>query len=115
METNDIRPFIPVKDLEASKLFYEALGFTSSDPTSDMTIMSNGVCTFFLCKSDDSSHENNFMFQLSVPSVENTLQTIKNVKGISVKHEPIKEERWGKVIYMWGPSGEMWHISELYH
>ena len=84
MESKDIRPFIPVKDFEASKSFYEALGFTSDDATNEMTIMSNGVCTFFLYKSDNTGHKNNFMFQLPVPSIKNTLNTIKNSEGINI-------------------------------
>lgn len=53
------------------------------------------------------------MFQLSVPNIKSALETIENVEGFEIKYKPIKEERWGKVIYMWGPSGEMWHITEL--
>jgi hypothetical protein len=25
---------------------------------------------------------------------------------------PPKREAWGKVVYMWGPSGELWHLTE---
>jgi len=113
MKTRDIRPFIPVRDLAQSKSFYEALGFKSNDSTSELTIISNDTCTFFLYPSDNVNQENNFMFQLSVPNIEDALRSIENVENSNVKYEPIKEERWGKVIYMWGPSGEMWHITEL--
>lgn len=113
MESKDIRPFIPVKNFEESKSFYEALGFSSDDVTSEMSIMSNGVCTFFLYKTDNAGSEKNFMLQLVVPSIESALSTIKSIEGFNMKYEPIKEERWGKVIYLWGPSGEMWHITEL--
>ncbi|PWK53181.1 VOC family protein [Pleionea mediterranea] len=113
MKTRDIRPFIPVKNLTLSKSFYEALGFKSNDSTSELTMISNDTCTFFLYPSDNANQENNFMFQLSVPNIEDTLRSIENVESLNIKYEPIKEERWGKVIYMWGPSGEMWHITEL--
>ena len=114
MEPKDIRPFIPVKDFEKSKSFYKALGFTSDDITNEMTIMSNGACTFFLYKIDDTGQENSLVFQLIVPCIENAFSCIKSIEGFNIKYEPIKEERWGKVIYMWGPSGEMWHITELH-
>ncbi|MDK1286297.1 hypothetical protein [Pseudoalteromonas umbrosa] len=50
MKSNDIRPFIPVKELAVSKAFYEALGFISDDANEDMSVISNGTCTFFLYK-----------------------------------------------------------------
>ncbi|MDK1286298.1 hypothetical protein [Pseudoalteromonas umbrosa] len=53
------------------------------------------------------------MFQLSVPDIQAALNSIQKVKNIDIRYEPIKEERWGKIIYLWGPSGEMWHITEL--
>jgi len=29
-----------------------------------------------------------------------------------VRADPPKREAWGKVIYLWGPSGELWHFTE---
>ena len=113
MNSMDIRPFIPAIDFEASKSFYEALGFTGDNATDEMAIMSNGSCTFFLYKHNKGELGNNIMLQLSVPNIDNALESIEKVKGFEFKYEPIKKERWGKVIYMWGPSGEMWHVTEL--
>ncbi|MGH1541992.1 MAG: lactoylglutathione lyase [Arenicella sp.] len=113
MESKDIRPFIPAIELERSRSFYQALGFTSDSATADMIIMSNGVCTFFLYQHNKGKLDNDTMFQLVVPNIETALCSIENITVFDVKYEPIKEEPWGKVIYLWGPSGEMWHITEL--
>ena len=112
MNSMDIRPFIPAIDFGASKLFYEALGFMSSDATDELTIMSNGSCSFFLYKHHKKALESDFMLQLAVPNIDDALESIEKSKSFNCKYEGIKEERWGKVIYMWGPSGEMWHITE---
>ena len=113
MNSMDIRPFIPAIDFDVSKSFYEALGFSSNNATDEMTIMSNGSCTFFLYKHNERKLENNIMLQLIVPNIDNALESIEKVKGFEFKYEPIKEERWGKIIYLWGPSDELWHVTEL--
>ncbi len=112
MNSMDIRPFIPAVDFEASKLFYQALGFTSDDATDDLTIISSGSCSFFLYKYDEEKLENNFMLQLAVPNIDDALESIKKAEGFNTRYEGITEERWGKVIYLWGPSGELWHVTE---
>lgn len=51
------------------------------------------------------------MLQLIVESIDDAY---KLVSGLSeCKHSDIKRELWGSVIYLWGPSGELWHITEL--
>ncbi|AOT08123.1 hypothetical protein S4054249_09820 [Pseudoalteromonas luteoviolacea] len=113
MNSHDIRPFIPVNNLNASKVFYEALGFESDDTNDEMIIISNDTCSFFLYQAADIEGETNLMFQLIVPDIQAALNSIQNVQNTEVKYEPIKEAHWGKIIYLWGPSGEMWHITEL--
>ncbi|KID57145.1 lactoylglutathione lyase [Pseudoalteromonas luteoviolacea] len=113
MNSLDIRPFIPVKELNVSKAFYEALGFESDDTNDEMTIISNGTCTFFLYQTVDIGTEANLMFQLILPDIQAALNSIQKVQNTDIRYEPIKEAHWGKIIYLWGPSGEMWHITEL--
>ncbi len=79
-----------------------------------MAVVSNGICTFFLYQEEYESEGSNFMFQLSVPNIEDAQITLQNVDGFNIKYEPVKVDRWGKVVYIWGPSGEMWHITELF-
>lgn len=53
------------------------------------------------------------MLQLIVPDIEEAFATVSSIKLKGIRYEPIKSEPWGKVIYLWGPSGELWHITEL--
>jgi len=48
-----------------------------------------------------------------VLDIEKVYQLISNLKGFDYKFESIKIEPWGKVIYLWGPFGELWHITQL--
>lgn len=53
------------------------------------------------------------MLKLSVPNIEDAFSAIQNVSDVNVKYESVMEERWGKIIYIWRPFSEMWHITEL--
>jgi hypothetical protein len=53
------------------------------------------------------------MLQLIVPDIQEAFDTISGIEGFEIKYQPIKAEPWGKVIYLWGPSGELWHVTEL--
>ncbi|WP_371257866.1 hypothetical protein [Pseudoalteromonas sp. '520P1 No. 423'] len=53
------------------------------------------------------------MVQLIVLDINDVFNQISNIEGFDIKYEPIKSEPWGKVIYLWGPSGELWHITKL--
>ena len=78
-----------------------------------MAVVSNGVCTFFLYKGESDFADNHFMLKLSVSNIEDVFSAIQNISDVNVKYESVMEERWGKIIYLWRPFGEMWHITEL--
>lgn len=113
MNPTDIRPFIPARDLNTSKVFYESLGFTGDNANEELVLLSNDHCTFFLYQEGQANVADNLMFQLIVPDIKQAMTDIEGIVGVDFKYEPIKQEHWGKVIYLWGPSGEMWHVTEL--
>ncbi|WP_342743317.1 lactoylglutathione lyase [Pseudocolwellia agarivorans] len=81
--------------------------------TEELSIFENGGCTFFLQKTYNQVLNTQLMLQLSVVDINEAFQVISHLKGFDIKYEPIKVEPWGKVIYLWGPSGELWHVTEL--
>jgi hypothetical protein len=113
MNVKDIRPFIPSKDYEESRSFYLALGFKMEDAGSELSLFTKGDCTFFHQKYYNEEFAKNLMLQLIVQDINEALTVIPGIQKIEVKHSPIKQEHWGKVIYLWGPSGELWHVTEL--
>lgn len=108
MKVKDLRPFIPSKDYEASRSFYLALGFKMEDAGSELSIVSKEECTFFLQKHGNEECAKNLMLQLIVQDIDEAFAVISGIEEIEVKHSPIKQEPWGRVIYLWGPSGELW-------
>ncbi|MCJ8317987.1 MAG: lactoylglutathione lyase [Colwellia sp.] len=113
MKVDDIRVFIPSKDYEVSQSFYQALGFEMDYVTDDLSLFQNGECTFFLQNFYNEELAKNLMLQLCVLDINEALETISNLNGFDIKYEPIKSEPWGQVVYLWGPAGELWHITEL--
>lgn len=113
MQVDDIRAFIPSKDYQVSKLFYQALGFKMDYVSDDLTLFENGDCFFFLQRFYNEELANNLVLQLSVLDINEAYDKISGLQGFEFKYNPIQEERWGKVIFLWGPSGELWQITEF--
>ncbi|QHJ11014.1 hypothetical protein FX988_01236 [Paraglaciecola mesophila] len=113
MQPTDFRLFIPSKDFAFSQTFYQALGF-SKDPVNDqLCIFSRGECTFFLQNFYNKGLAENLMMQLIVDDINAAFEQIQSMGEVAPKYEPIKQELWGKVIYLWGPAGELWDITQL--
>ena len=66
VQVDDIRVFIPSKDYEVSKSFYQALGFNMDYVSDDRTLFENGDCFFFLQRFYNQELANNLVLQLSV-------------------------------------------------
>lgn len=113
MNISDIRPFVPSKDYELSKSFYESLGFKGESAGPDLTIFQKSGCTFFLQRYYNEEFAKNLMLQLIVDNIDSAYELVTGLA--EVKHSEIKQEPWGAVIYLWGPSGELWHITQLRH
>jgi hypothetical protein len=113
MKVDDIRVFIPSKNYEVSQSFYQALGFKMDYVSDELSLFENGDCFFFLQRFYNEELANNLVLQLSVIDINEAYKTITELKGFEIKFEPIREERWGKVIFLWGPSGELWQITEF--
>ena len=54
----------------------------------------------------------NLMLQICVLDIESTFN-IENVARHTQKITPVKDEPWAKVFYLWGPVGELLHVTQL--
>jgi predicted lactoylglutathione lyase len=113
MQVESIRAFVPSKNYEESQSFYQAMGFKMGKASEDLSIFESGNCTFFIQRFYNEEFANNLMLQLAVKNIQEAFELISSIKGYNIKFEPIKNEPWGKVVYLWGPSGELWHITEF--
>jgi hypothetical protein len=107
MEVIDIKTFVPSKDYETSKSFYTEIGFTSEYVNDELTLFENGDCLFFLQRFYNEDLAKNFM--LDIYDAHELCSRSKHKTKIT----PIQQEPWGKVFYLWGPVGELLHITQL--
>ena len=112
-----LRPFIPAKNHDQSKRFYEALGFASEYADSNIAIMSHGIDSFILQNFYVKELADNFMVQLTVDDAgawwkEHDPVGVADKLGIQAPIPPSMQP-WGLVVgFIYDPSGVLWHITQ---
>jgi hypothetical protein len=109
---DDIRVFVPSKDLEASKEFYTDLGFTSESAGDDLIVFENGEYSFFLQRYYNKEFAENLMLQICVVDISAAFECANSARH-KTKISGINTEPWGQVFYIWGPVGELLHVTQL--
>ncbi|HEY4232343.1 MAG TPA: VOC family protein [Lacipirellulaceae bacterium] len=110
------RPFIPAKDFDLSKRFYEALGFEKV-LDSDVAIFNASSGGFILQRQYQKEWAENFMMQLMVDDLDAwwahiTALNLPKQFGVSTPQAPATQP-WGlRIAYVADPSGVLWHIAE---
>ena len=51
--------------------------------------------------------------QLVVSSLENVHKTLQNLTEFGIKLSEPEAVPWGNVLHLWGPAGELWHITQF--
>jgi len=110
------RPFVPAKDFELSKSFYEALGFEKL-LDEDVAIFEMGSSGFILQRYYQKEWADNFMMQLMVDDLDAWWRHIEGLDlpgkfQVKPPSAPAMQP-WGlRITYVWDPSGVLWHISQ---
>lgn len=111
-----MRPFLPARDFELSKRFYEALGFRKL-LDGDVAIFESGGTGFLLQRYYQEESAGNYMMQLMVDDLDawwRYIQTLDLARQFTVPEpKPPALQPWGlRVSYVVDPSGILWHIAE---
>jgi len=69
METVEIKAFVPARDFELSKRFYQDQGFTVASSSADLAYLHAGPSSFLLRRFYVAEHADNFMMHLLVQDV----------------------------------------------
>jgi len=114
--TDAIRPFLPAKDFEASKSFYEALGFQKV-LDGEVAIFRAGASEFVLQRFYHKEFADNCMLQLVVDDLDSRWALIEalDLPGrFRVRApQPPKLQPWGlRVAFVFDPSGVLWHVTQ---
>ena len=111
------RPFVPSKDDEKSRRFYEAIGFETKYADGRISVMSNGPDSFILQNFYAQELADNFVIQLTVPDAAawwNRHDVVHLAEAFGTKAPtPPTLQPWGLVVgFVHDPSGVLWHITE---
>jgi uncharacterized glyoxalase superfamily protein PhnB len=114
--TETARPFLPSRDFEVSKRFYEALGFEKV-LDGDVAIFRIGASSFILQRRFQEEWAANFMMQLMVDDLDAWWRRIESLRlaesfGVPPPKPPAMQP-WGlRVGYVIDPAGVLWHVAE---
>ena len=115
-DPKSILTFVPAKDFDVSCRFYEALGFQAGDDHSDVRYYRRGGAGFLLQNFYVKKWANNFMMAMHVPDLDDWWAAVQEITDsgefAGVRAKAPKLEDWGmRVMYLWDPSGVLWHIT----
>jgi hypothetical protein len=114
--TESARPFLPAKDFESSKSFYETIGFTKL-LDGDVAIFGVGKTAFILQRYYREGWAENCMMQLMVDDLD---EWWGHIEALDLPHsfavaqpQPPRMQPWGlRVAYVYDPSGVLWHVAQ---
>jgi catechol 2,3-dioxygenase-like lactoylglutathione lyase family enzyme len=110
------RPFLPTKDFELSKRFYETLGFEKL-LDGEVAIFAIGSSSFLLQNYYQEDWAANFMMQLMVDDLDSWWRFIEELDlprrfGVAAPKPPALQP-WGlRIAYVVDPAGVLWHVAE---
>jgi hypothetical protein len=110
-----IRAFLPTRDFDVSKRFYEALGFTKI-LDSEVAIFEGESGGFLLQRRWVQEWAENCMMQLLVDDLDAWWERLQSLDlpgrfGVPAPRAPAMQP-WGlRVAYVIDPGGVLWHIT----
>ena len=110
------RPFLPSKDFDLSKRFYEALGFTI-ELDGEVAIFRIGASGFILQRHYHKDWAEHCMMQLMVDDLDAWWAHILALNlpatfGVPAPKPPALQP-WGlRIAYVIDPAGVLWHIAQ---
>lgn len=115
-DPKSILTFLPAKDFALSCRFYEALGFQAGDDDTDVRYYGHGESGFLLQNYYVKKWADNFMMAMHVSDLDGWWAFVEQIldsgefPGVRAKAPQLED--WGmRVMYLWDPSGVLWHIT----
>jgi Glyoxalase/Bleomycin resistance protein/Dioxygenase superfamily len=110
------RPFVPARDFELSREFYQSLGFEKV-LDGEVAIFRAGSSGFILQRHYQEDWAGNFVMQLMVDDLD---AWWAHIEGLDLpgkfKVQPPRApamQPWGlRVAFLFDPSGVLWHICQ---
>ncbi|HET7887150.1 MAG TPA: VOC family protein [Bradyrhizobium sp.] len=115
LATIEVKAFVPARDFELSKQFYQDLGFDMAWSSDALAYFCHGDSAFLLQNAYVKEHADNFMMHLLVEDVEAWWQHVQ-AQGIAAKYgmkiDPPEDRSWGLRDFAFiDPTGVLWRIG----
>jgi len=112
----EAKAFVPARDFETSKRFYQDIGFALVWSTDDLAYLRHDRSVFLLQNFYVKEHVDNFKMHLLVERVDDWWRRIQDagiVERYSVYAEAPADRPWGlRDFVLFDPAGVMWRIGE---
>ncbi|MEE9493800.1 MAG: VOC family protein [Gammaproteobacteria bacterium] len=116
LNTVEIKAFVPARDFEISKQFYQDLGFTMASCGGGVAYFHFGNNSFLLQDFHKQGYTENFMMHLLVEDVEAWFEEITRkelMKKYNVKISRPENQPWKmRDFVLYDPSGVLWRIGQ---
>ena len=116
LNTVELKAFVPAKDFELSKQFYQDVGFTLASDSDGIAYFHHENVSFLLQNFYVKEFAENFMMHLLVESVDAwwaKIQERKIAQKYGVKTLPPEQRPWKmRDFVLLDPSGVLWRIAE---
>jgi uncharacterized glyoxalase superfamily protein PhnB len=112
----ELKAFVPAKDFELSKRFYQDIGFTMASDSDGVAYFHHGDASFLLQDFNVEDLAKNFMMHLLVEDVDAWRESIE-AAGIARKYGvtvgPVALQPWGmRDFVLFDPSGVLWRVAQ---
>jgi catechol 2,3-dioxygenase-like lactoylglutathione lyase family enzyme len=112
----EIKAFVPAKDFERSKRFYEDLGFTKASDGDGVAYFHHGDVSFLLQDFYVEQLAGNLMMHLLVEDVDawaHQAREARLAEKYDVRVTDVQLQPWGmRDFALTDPSGVLWRIAE---
>jgi catechol 2,3-dioxygenase-like lactoylglutathione lyase family enzyme len=116
LKVTEIKAFVPSKDFELSKQFYQDIGFTMASEGGGIAYFHFGNSSFLLQNFCAEGFAENFMMHLLVEDVDAWWQKVEQsgvINKYGVKLWPIELQPWKmRDFCITDPSGVLWRIGQ---
>lgn len=112
----EIKAFVPARDFELSKRFYQDIGFTLASGNDGVAYFHHGETNFLLQDFYAEALASNFMMHLLVEDVDAWWRHLQDA-GVAAKYGVnvggIEQQPWRmRDFVLFDPSGVLWRIAQ---